>query len=188
MGTMLRGTTPVPNEFFDTRMALLSSSAIRVYLKIVRNTWGWRDRNGRVKQRDWISHSQFEKVGVSSRSVTKAIEELLGFGMIRVTDDHGNSLSDPVKRKQSKRLYYSPIAQNNAENAYNNEKNDQNNAGKNQGPKHFFPATKETLTKEISSAGTLQGTQRLTDGQRLNQIKEQEQNNQIFKRDGWLYQ
>lgn len=187
MGTMLRGTTPVPNEFFDTRMALLSSSAIRVYLKIVRNTWGWRNRDGRVKQRDWISHSQFEKVGVSSRSVTKAIEELLGLGMIRVTDDQRNSLSDPVKRKQSKRLYYSPVAQNTAENAYNNEKNDQNNAGKNQGPKHFFPATKEILTKERSSAETSQVTERITDRQRLNQIREEEQNNQIYKRDGWFY-
>ncbi|QMU63564.1 MAG: hypothetical protein GKR88_04240 [Flavobacteriaceae bacterium] len=70
----LNNTTAVPNVFFDTQMQHLSGSAIRVYLKIVRNTIGWRDANGKVKLRDWISHSQFEKTGISNRSVTSAIE------------------------------------------------------------------------------------------------------------------
>ena len=177
---VLRGTTAVPNEFFDNRMNLLSSSAIRVYLKIIRNTFGWRDQNGRVKRRDWISHSQFEKVGVSSRSVTKAVEELLELGMIRVSDDHGNPLSDPQERNKAKRLFYAPIAQYNAETAYNNEKNDQNKA-------QNLRSTKEIFTKEKSSAETAQGREILTDSQRLNQIREEEQNKQIYKRDSWFY-
>ena len=73
----LNNTTPVPNIFFDEQIGNLSGSAVRVYLKIVRNLLGWRDEQGRVKERDWISHSQFEKTGLSNRSVTNGIQELL---------------------------------------------------------------------------------------------------------------
>ncbi len=181
----LRGTTPVSNEFFDKRMADLSASAIRVYLKIVRNTWGWRDQNGKIKERDWISHSQFGNVGVSSRSVTKAVEELLGFGMIRVTDDHGNSLSDPNKRKHTKRIFYAPIAHNTAERAYNNEKNDQNKAESSPKPPQNLLSTKAISLQKYRAENT-QGSERVSDGQRISQIMEEEQRKQI-KRDGWLY-
>lgn len=184
---MLRGTTPVPNLFFDGQMAGLSASAVRVYLKIVRNTWGWRDRDGRVKRRDWISHSQFLKVGVSSRSVTKAVEELLERGLIRITDDHGNSLSDPKKRKLAKRLYYAPIAHSKEENTYNNAKTTHNNAENGVLPGQNPLSTKETLTKERLMEENAQGTERLTDSQRMNQIKEEQQRKQV-QRDNWLYQ
>ncbi len=56
----LNNTTPVPNAFFDKHIGSMSGSAVRVYLKIVRNLLGWRDEFGKVKRRDWISHSQFE--------------------------------------------------------------------------------------------------------------------------------
>ena len=69
----LNNTTPVPNKFFDTDIRKLSGSGVRVYLKILRNVLGWRDENGNVKKRDWIAHSQFEKTGLSNRSVTKSI-------------------------------------------------------------------------------------------------------------------
>ncbi|WP_339883544.1 hypothetical protein [Polaribacter vadi] len=68
-------------------MKELSSFAVRLYLKIIRNTLGWRDREGNYKSFDWISLSQFEMAGVSSRSVTKAIEKLLNLLLIKVTDD-----------------------------------------------------------------------------------------------------
>ena len=118
----LKGTTPVPNVFFDEQIKVLSSSAVRVYLKIIRNTLGWRDRDGNYKKRDWISHSQFESVGVSSRSVTNAIEELIKNQLIQVTDDHGQSLHNPQHRKLAKRIYYAPILKTNEVNAYNNVK------------------------------------------------------------------
>lgn len=174
----LRGTTPVPNEFFDKRMTLLSASAIRVYLKIVRNTHGWRDKSGNVKKRDWISHSQFGNVGVSSRSVTKAVDELLSFGMIRVTDDYHNNLSDPTKRKYAKRIFYAPITSNTAETAHNNAKTNKNKPQE-------LRSTKEISLQKLSAV-TGQNHGRLTDGQRLSQIKEEEQRKQI-QRDGWLY-
>ena len=181
----LRGTTPVSNGFFDRRMIDLSASAIRVYLKIVRNTWGWRDANGEVKSRDWISHSQFSNVGVSSRSVTKAVEELLHYGMIRVTDDHGNSLSDPQKRKNAKRVYYAPIAEKTVETAYNNEKIDSNNAKQDHTPPSFLRTTKDISTKEYTAETTLHPqNQRISDHARIQQIRDQEQRQQL-KRNNW---
>ena len=178
----LRGTTPVPNRFFDKRMIDLSASAIRVYLKIIRNTWGWRDANGKVKERDWISHSQFGNIGVSSRSVTKAVCELLDYGMIRVTDDHGHSLSNPNKRKHAKRVYYAPIAENNAETAYNNEKNAPNNAFTREIPTQELRTTKAiSLQKYKAEKG-----QRTPDHIRIQQIKEQQQRKQV-QRDSWSY-
>jgi len=181
----LRGTTPVPNGFFDKRMVDLSASAIRVYLKIIRNTWGWRDENGNVKQRDWISHSQFGNIGVSSRSVTKAVIELLDYGMIRITDDHGNSLSDPHKRKHAKRVYYTPVALNNAETAYNNEKNASNNAFTREIPTQELRTTKTIYTKEFT-AENADNEQKgiLTDKERIQRIIEQERRKQN-QRDSW---
>ena len=103
----LNKTTPVPNIFFDKHIAGLSGSAVRVYLKIIRNLLGWRDENGKVKQKDWIAHSQFEKTGLSNRSVTNGIQELLDQNLIQVTDYLNNDLSDPFQRKKAKRVYYS---------------------------------------------------------------------------------
>lgn len=171
----LRGTTPVPNFFLDKRMVDLSASSIRVYLKIIRNTLGWRDENGNVKRRDWIAHSQFAKVGVSSRSVTNAIEELLHHGLIRVTDDKGNSLSDPKRRKLAKRIYYAPILETQAESTNYNAKNDNNK------PQNL-PTTKEISLQKSS----VKNTERITDRQRFNQIKDEQQRKQL-QRDGWLY-
>jgi len=178
----LKGTTPVSNSFFDKRMIDLSASAIRVYLKIVRNTWGWRDQNGNVKERDWISHSQFSNIGVSSRSVTKAVGELLDYGMIRVTDDHGHSLSNPNKRKHAKRVYYAPIAENNAETAYNNIKNASNNAFTRETPMQELRTTKDIFTKEYKA----EKGQRTSDRIRIQQIKEEQQRKQV-QRDSWGY-
>jgi hypothetical protein len=48
----LNNTTPVLNIFFDKHIEGLSGSAIRVYLKIVRNLLDWSDENGNLKQKD----------------------------------------------------------------------------------------------------------------------------------------
>ena len=181
----LKGTTAVPNFFLDKRMAELSASSVRVYLKIIRNTLGWRDRQGNFKKRDWISHSQFEKAGVSSRSVTKAVDELISAGLIRVTDDHSNSLSDPKARKHAKRIFYAPILETNAETAHNKEKIAPYSAITSTKPTQILPSTKENFTKEYKATFT-QGSERLTDSQRLQQIKEEQQNKQI-QRDGWNF-
>ena len=153
-------------------MVDLSASSIRVYLKIVRNTFGWRDSQGNVKKRDWISHSQFGNVGVSSRSVTNAIEQLLEFGLIRLTDYQGNDLSNPKERKLAKRIYYSPVVDN-LENIALNKANTKDI------PPQNLPTTKEILQKKYKA------NQRITDRTRIRRIIDEDQRKQI-QRDSWL--
>ncbi|MFD2916857.1 hypothetical protein [Psychroserpens luteus] len=168
----LRNTTPVPNVFFDSLMIELSSSAVRVYLKIVRNTYGWRDPQGNVKQRDWISHSQFSKVGLSSRSVTTAIDELLGHNLITLTDDFGNLLNHPKQRKNAKRIYYGLQSNTQVNLAFNKAKNDKNKA-------QFLPTTKEISSQKYKA------NERLSDQERMQQILQNEEDKQI-RRNNWL--
>jgi hypothetical protein len=162
----LKGTTPIPNVFLDERMKELSSSAVRVYLKIIRNTLGWRDREGNYKRCDWISHSQFEMAGVSSRSVTKAIEELLNLVLIKVTDDKRQSLSNPQHRKLAKRIYYAPILQTNEINTYNNAKTTSIT-------KQNLPSTKEIDKRKYSA------NERMPDNVRIHQIQQEQERKQI---------
>jgi len=167
----LKNTTPVSNRFFDVLMKDLSASAIRVYLKIVRNTNGWRDENGYLKERDWISHSQFSKVGISSRSVTSAIDELLSHNLITLTDDNGNLLHNAQQRKHANRIYYALTARSKAKNADTTEKNYKTK------PQNLL-ATKDTFTKEYKA------DERMPDHIRIRQILEEEQRKQI-QRDSW---
>ena len=168
----LKGTTPVPNVFFDEKMKDLSGSAIRVYLKIARNTFGWRDKEGNIKQRDWISHSQFEKVGLSNRSITNAIEELIKKNLIYVTDYHGNSLTDPQKRKFAKQVFYSINLNSNANTTINKAKKEKTKP-------QVLRSTKDISLQKYSAEN------KIPDHIRIGQIKEEEQNKQIL-RDSWL--
>ncbi len=168
----LKGTTPVPNFFLDHRMKELCSSSVRVYLKIIRNTLGWRDTNGGFKKRDWISHSQFEKIGISSRSVTKAIDELLQFGMIKVTDEKGYNLSNAQNRKLAKRIYYAPIIQT-------NEIITDHKAKSAPIQKQFLPSTKETDKRKYKA------NERIPDNVRIQQILDEEEKKQS-QRDRWV--
>ena len=170
----LRGTTPVPNVFFDAQMVGLTASAIRVYLKIVRNTLGWRNQNGETKSRDWISHSQFGDVGVSNRSVTNAIEELLAQNLIRVTDYSGNDLANPKQRKLAKRIFYAPIVDN-------PEKTTSYKAKPPQNQTQNLLSTKENLQNKYYAA-----SERIPDQARFRQIQEEQQRKQL-QRDSWNY-
>ena len=169
----LNNTTAVPNVFFDEQLQHLSGSAIRVYLKIVRNTIGWRNRDGQAKKRDWIAHSQFEKTGLSNRSVTSAVQELLEKQLIEVTDYIGHPLIDPIKRKKAKRVFYSIVFNNQEKIAFQTEKND-------------TKPTQELLsTKEISLQKKYSATEKIPDYVRIQKIKDQQQRKQI-QRDGWV--
>jgi len=168
----IKYTTPIPNEFLDTWMVLLSAVSIRVFLKIARNTLGWRDFQGDFKKRDWISHSQFGNIGVSSRSVTTAIDELLSHNLIQVTDEKGDSLNDPKKRKRTHRIYYA-IHPDITENfALNNEKT------KEITPQNFLS------TKEIDKR-KYKANERIPDHDRLQQILMEEEKKQS-QRDRWV--
>jgi len=168
----LNHTTPVPNILFDQQIGTLSGSALRVYLKIIRNLWGWRDANGQVKKRDWISHSQFEKTGLSNRSVTNGVQELLIKKFISVSDYHGNDLTDPVKRKQAKRVYYALPVQKAEKTTFYNEKTKEK------------PPQPLLTTKEISLP-KYSANERIPDHIRYQQIKQQEELKQL-ERDSWL--
>jgi hypothetical protein len=167
----LTNTTPVPNIFFDQHIGTLSGSGIRVYLKIIRNLLGWRDENGNVKQKDWIAHSQFEKTGLSNRSVTNGIQELLDQNLIQVTDYLNNDLTDPFKRKKAKRVYYSLILENQEKTTFYNEKTKE------------LPPQELRSTKEISLP-KYNANERIPDNIRHEQIR-QEQERKQMQRDNW---
>ena len=168
----LNNTTPVPNKFFDKDIGKLSGSAVRVYLKIIRNILGWRDENGNVKKRDWIAHSQFEKTGLSNRSVTNGIQELLEHQLIKVSDYLNNDLTDPLKRKKAKRVYYSLVLENSEKTTVYNEKTKE------------IPTQNMLITKEISLP-KYNANERIPDHIRIEQIK-QEQHRKQMQRDSWL--
>ena len=167
----LNKTTPVPNILFDSLMSDLSSSAVRVYLKIIRNTFGWRDENGNPKKRDWISHSQFSKVGLSNRSVTNALDELIEKNLITLTDYSGNDLTTPKQRKQAQRIFYS-ITNNIENNTFTNAKNDQTKA-------QILRPTKEISLLKYNAKD------KIPDNVRIEQIKQEQQRKQM-QRDNWL--
>ena len=167
----LNNTTPVPNLFFDKHIGSLSGSAVRVYLKIVRNLLGWRDENGNVKQKDWIAHSQFEKTGLSNRSVTNGIQELLANKLIQVTDYLNNDLKDPFKRKKAKRVYYSLLLENQEKTTFYNEKTKE------------IPTQELRSTKEISLP-KYNADEHIPDQIRMEQIRQEQQRKQM-QRDNW---
>ena len=172
----LNNTTPVPNKFFDIDIGNLSGSAVRVYLKIIRNLLGWRDENGNVKQRDWIAHSQFEKTGLSNRSVTNGIQELLEQQLIKVSDYLDNDLTDSLKRKKAKRVYYSLVLENPEKTTFYNEKTKEI-------PPHNMRTTKEiSLQKEYNVEN--EQKEMLSDRQRIDRIIEQQKRKQM-QRDSW---
>lgn len=172
LGAMkLNHTTAIPNEFFDELMAKLSSSAIRVYLKIARNTFGWRDENGYPKKRDWIAHSQFSKVGLSNRSVTNAIDELIEKNLIHLTDYTGKPLNTPNQRKQAQRIFYA-IVQNSENNNLTNAKFDQTRT-------QILRPTKEIPLPKYNAH------ERMPDHIRMQQILQEEAQKQA-KRDNWV--
>jgi hypothetical protein len=168
----LNNTTPVPNIFFDKHIASLSGSALRVYLKIIRNILGWRDEHGKIKKRDWISHSQFEKTGLSNRSVTNGIQELLNLRLIETSDYKGKILSNPQQRKQAKRVYYSLILDNFENFALYNEKTKENDT-------QIMRSTKEISLPKYNA------NERIPDHVRIEQIKQEQQQKQV-QRDSWL--
>lgn len=104
-----RETTQVPNILFDRYFPILSESELRVLLVIIRQTYGWVDRKtGGRKMKDRISHSQFmQKSGLSRRSISKAVNSLVGRRLIGVSDVKGMPLEQAHKRKGSSGLTYS---------------------------------------------------------------------------------
>jgi hypothetical protein len=105
------GTVPVPNALFDGLLPTLKDTELRVLLVVLRATAGWRDRDGRSKARDWISHGQLVKrTGRRSAAVSGAVERLVRRGLLVVEDSAGTALATPEQRRRHLgRLFFRPV-------------------------------------------------------------------------------
>jgi hypothetical protein len=103
-------TTQVPNELFDKILPNISFSELKILLVIIRQTFGWKTKNGERKKRDRISHEQFkQKTGLSRRIISETIQSLILKQNITVTARDGSLLHDSKARKGKPWIYYAPL-------------------------------------------------------------------------------
>ena len=109
----MKNSTPILNAVFDRYLPHLNNAETKVLLIVFRQTSGWNDPTsvtGR-KQRDWISHNQFEaKTGCSRRAIVYAVQSLIDLRLIEVIDRSGSLLDTSEKRMRKQRLYYRPAS------------------------------------------------------------------------------
>lgn len=109
-------TTQIPNNLFDTYLPNLNFSELKILLYILRQTNGWIYKNGKRKERDRITHSQYSsKTGLSRRIISETIQSLIDKKLIKVTDYGGNQLHTPKERKGKIGIYYASCLQSYAE-------------------------------------------------------------------------
>jgi phage replication O-like protein O len=131
----IKYSTQIPNEVFDDYLPSLKLNELKVLLIILRQTVGYH------KDKDWISSSQMEKkTGLSRRSISHAIDELVNNNLIVATSDGGEILSTSEKRKGRQRIFFgSPLTPS--------EKRDFTYRKKEHLPTQFLPTTKDNHTK-----------------------------------------
>lgn len=97
----------IPNTLIDTHLTSLSEKELKLLLIIIRQTVGWKDKNGERKKRDYISHRYFiSATGLSSKSVSTGISLLLDKNLISIENESGVELSSHKQRKGRFRKYY----------------------------------------------------------------------------------
>lgn len=101
-------TTPIPNKLLDEHLPHLNQSQLKILLTILRQTLGWIDtKTKKRKAKDWISHSFFQRrTGLTYKSISIAIQELISKELIVALDSKENELRYPQNRKGKKRIYY----------------------------------------------------------------------------------
>lgn len=158
-------TTHVPNTLFDVHLPQLTFSELKILLYIIRQTNGWKLKNGKRKQRDRITYGQFEtKTGISRRTISETIQSLITKHLIKVTDYHGTILHSPSQRKGKVGIYYTPLLQTNAAKSSKVCKQ-----------KHIhmqnrvYNKTKQTKEKRQK---VFQQSQKISDWQRIQQIQQ----------------
>ena len=105
-------TTQVPNELFDKILPNVSFSELKILLVVIRQTFGWRTKNGERKKRDRISHEQFkQKTGLSRRIISETVQLLILKQYITVTAKDGSLLHDSKERKGKLWIFYAPLFQ-----------------------------------------------------------------------------
>lgn len=101
-------TTPIPNEILDQHLRHLNQSQMKILFTVLRQTLGWIDpKTKRRKAKDWISHTFFQRrTGLTTKSISIAIQELINKELIVAMDTRENELRYPQNRKGKKRIYY----------------------------------------------------------------------------------
>ncbi|MCI2229932.1 replication protein [Polaribacter sp. MSW13] len=100
--------TNVPNVVFDY-LPNLSYTELKVLLLIIRQTFGWMDKETRKqKQFDWISIRFFaKKTGLSKRAISDAIAKLIQKKLIIVKNEKGKIVHHKLQRRRALKLYFS---------------------------------------------------------------------------------
>jgi len=181
---MLQNTTAVPNVLFDRYLAELSSSEIKILMVVIRQTLGWRDKEGNPKKRDWISQSQFEKkTSLSRKTISQNLDTLIVEGIIQATDYSGNPLIQAEQRKGKSRIFYALHPQL-ITNTHNINVKSTQNTEKNTHDKRN-PLQKKLSQEEFPYTPKIHPpTERITDKERLAQILHEHEQMQT-KRNRW---
>jgi phage replication O-like protein O len=135
----IKYSTQIPNEVFDDYLPNLKLNELKVLLIILRQTVGYH------KDKDWISSSQMEKkTGLSRRSISHAIDELVNNNLIVATSDGGEILSTSEKRKGRQRIFFGSTLNPSAKRDFTYRK-------KEHLPTQFLHTTKDNHTKECNT-------------------------------------
>ena len=165
-------TTQLPNEVVDVYLSILSGAEFKLLTLIIRQTYGWITKTGARKKRDRMTYGYIEKkTRLSRRIIAQALDRLSELGVVQITDYDKNILTTPEQRKGKTSIYYAPIFKAYEETSQNTGKKVIKDVQKGIYNKTNF--SKLTIQKIES-----QGTKRLTDAERIQQIlNEREQNN-----------
>ena len=100
----------LPCAVIDEILPTLRDTELRLLLVVLRQTWGWRNPDGKSKERDWLSHLQLkERTGRASEAVCAAIDVLVKRGLVTVQNEQGETLGETHKRQRVHgRLYFQP--------------------------------------------------------------------------------
>ena len=80
---LLAPFTAIPNVLIDEVMPTLKDTEWRLLCVIARQTLGWVDKNGKRKQRDWMSQSQLiARTGRNSAALSTALDVLVRENLI----------------------------------------------------------------------------------------------------------
>ena len=106
---LLAPFTAIPNVLIDEVMPTLKDTEWRLLCVIARQTLGWVDKNGKRKQRDWMSQSQLiARTGRNSAALSAALDVLVSGNLIECQTESGEPLFTPGQRRQYRgRTYFS---------------------------------------------------------------------------------
>ncbi len=160
-------STQVPNEIFDFHLPYLNQAQLKVLLVVIRQTLGWIDpKTKKRKRKDWISSTFFQrKTGLTAKSISLGISELIRMDLILSFDHRGNRLKKPQDRRGKKRIYYAYAP-------YYRLTERKTMVDMLTNIFTFRPNTKQTLTKENTDGQRSEKTayRRLSDDERYKQI------------------